>query len=102
MNPLDYFRSAQAELKKVSWPSRKDTVRYSALVIAISLIVAVSFAALDQGFQIAVQGLLSRAPLAAPTAPITPTTEPISATPSQVDATTPSGAPANVTVTPVQ
>lgn len=51
MNPLNflinYFRSAKTELKKITWPSRQETVRYSTLVIVASLIVAVFFATLD-------------------------------------------------------
>ena len=47
---IDYFRSAKAEMFKVSWPSRRDTIRYSSLVIGISILVAVFFASLDYGF----------------------------------------------------
>jgi len=46
----DYLRSSKAEMFKVSWPSRRDTLRYSALIIGISVIVAVFFASLDLGF----------------------------------------------------
>lgn len=47
---VDYFKSSKEEFKKVSWPSRQDTFRYSALVISISLVVAAFFAGLDLGF----------------------------------------------------
>jgi len=54
MNPLkaltNYLRSVKSELEKVSWPSRRDTIRYSALVIGISVVTAVIFASLDAGF----------------------------------------------------
>lgn len=54
MNPLqklvDYLKSVRAEMLKVSWPSRRETVRYSSLVIGISVLVAVFFAGLDVGF----------------------------------------------------
>lgn len=53
MNPLNffinYFSSVKAELRKISWPSRQETIRYSVLVIAVSLAVAAFFAALDLG-----------------------------------------------------
>lgn len=53
MNPIKktiaYFSSAQAEMKKVSWPTRQETIRYSALVIGLSLGIAVFFATLDFG-----------------------------------------------------
>jgi preprotein translocase SecE subunit len=47
---LDYLRSARAEMLKVSWPSRRDTLRYGSLVIGISVAVSVLFATLDSGF----------------------------------------------------
>lgn len=46
---VNYLRSSKAELQKVTWPSRKDTIRYSALVLSVSVLVAVFFAALDYG-----------------------------------------------------
>lgn len=46
----EYLRSSQEEVKKVSWPSRRDTIRYSALVIGVSVVVAAFFAGLDIGF----------------------------------------------------
>ena len=37
---VKYFRESYEELKKVSWPSRKDTVRDTLIVIGVSLGVA--------------------------------------------------------------
>lgn len=34
---------------KVTWPSRKETIRYSVLVLSVSLSVAIFFAVLDFG-----------------------------------------------------
>lgn len=42
-----YFVSARAELKKVAWPTRPEVTRYSALVIAVSLFVALFFGVVD-------------------------------------------------------
>ncbi len=54
MNPLQklvaYLRSAKAEALKVSWPSRQETIRYSSLVIGVSIGLALAFAALDFGY----------------------------------------------------
>lgn len=55
----DYLRSSKAELQKVSWPSKKDTIRYSSLVLGISLVVAVFFAGLDYGLNALVTQLLT-------------------------------------------
>jgi len=53
MNPAktlkDYIFSSLSELKKVTWPSRKETIRYSILVTAVSVFVAIFFAILDFG-----------------------------------------------------
>lgn len=101
MNVVEYFRSAYAELKKVAWPSRKETIRYSALVVAISIIVALFFAFLDKGLERAVQGLLAGKSIAPQAQEATPTTQPLPTTlPSDIQAVTPSGAPAEVTITP--
>ncbi len=35
------------ELKKVSWPSRKETVRLTSIVIAISLIIGIYIGIID-------------------------------------------------------
>jgi len=39
-----------AELKKVTWPSREDTTRLTAMVIVICLIVGAIMGVLDYGF----------------------------------------------------
>ncbi len=64
MNPIKaittYVRSSIAELKKVTWPTKEMTMRYSMLVIAVSLAVALFFAALDFGFGRAITFVLSQ------------------------------------------
>lgn len=44
---ISYFREAREELKKVVWPSRKQTTSDTILVIAISLFVALFLGAID-------------------------------------------------------
>ena len=53
-----YLHEAKEELGKVSWPSRPETIRYSALVIGISLGVALFLAALDWVFSLGLQELI--------------------------------------------
>lgn len=55
----DYFRSSQAELQKVNWPSRQETLRYTALVIGVSLVLAAFFATLDLGLNKVLDAALS-------------------------------------------
>jgi preprotein translocase SecE subunit len=46
----DYLRSSIAEIKKVSWPTRRDTIRYSSLILGVSVAVGLFFMGLDYGF----------------------------------------------------
>lgn len=43
----EFLREAKTELKKVNWPTKDETVRYTGFVIALSLIVAVLLGLLD-------------------------------------------------------
>jgi len=53
---IDYFKSSYAEMRKVSWPTKKQTINYSLLVIALSIGTAIFFVILDyvfnKGFEI--------------------------------------------------
>jgi preprotein translocase subunit SecE len=42
-----YFKATAAELKQVSWPTQSQALLYTALVIGISLAVALFVAAFD-------------------------------------------------------
>lgn len=42
-----YFRGVRAEMKKVIWPSRKELVNYTAVVLVISGLVAFTVWILD-------------------------------------------------------
>lgn len=45
----NYIRESRDELKKVVWPSRKETTKYTLLVIGISVGVAAFLGAADFG-----------------------------------------------------
>lgn len=45
-----FLREAYSEMKKVSWPTREQTIQYTTLVIAISISVAVFLGVLDYMF----------------------------------------------------
>lgn len=36
-----FFQESKQELKKVNWPTRQETIRYTLFVISISLVVAI-------------------------------------------------------------
>jgi len=40
MKLIDYLRDTKGELKYVKWPSRKDTIRFTIIVIVVSILVA--------------------------------------------------------------
>ncbi len=42
-----YFREAYEELKKVTWPSRAEVLRYTIAVIIMSVVVGVYFGLAD-------------------------------------------------------
>lgn len=59
MKPLmDYLSASRAELAKVSWPTRRQTVRLTILVVGFSLIMAVILGSLDVAFSSLVQKLV--------------------------------------------
>lgn len=61
-NPLmrlrNYVRGSMEESKKITWPTRKETVRYSLLVIVITIAVAAFFAGLDYLFAALLQVII--------------------------------------------
>ncbi|MBI4359735.1 MAG: preprotein translocase subunit SecE [Candidatus Jacksonbacteria bacterium] len=50
-----YFTRAAEELKKVSWPSRHETLQKTILVVIISLAIAAYLGLLDYIFTIALE-----------------------------------------------
>lgn len=48
MNKITQFlREVKQELRKVTWPTKEDTLRYSLMVVVASLIVAAYLGGLD-------------------------------------------------------
>lgn len=46
-----FLKESQIELKKVTWPTRRETIRYTVTVIVISIAVALFLGGLDFIFQ---------------------------------------------------
>lgn len=57
---IAYFSDSIAELKKVTWPTKKETYNYTLLVIGISLGVAIFLGLLDYIFSLGFQTLIKR------------------------------------------
>ena len=101
----NYIRSSKAELEKVSWPTRQDAIRYTALVVAVTTALALFFAALDFGLQKTVESVLSRKQqTTTQQTPVTPTTEntPVTTSPSALPPTTPNVNVQQVPSSPIQ
>ncbi len=42
-----YLKEVRLEMKKVNWPAREQTIRYTLIVIGVSLVVATYLGGLD-------------------------------------------------------
>lgn len=56
---VSYFYEARVELEKVTWPTRRETLVATALVIAVSIATAVFLGALDFGLNKAFSALIA-------------------------------------------
>lgn len=50
-SPVRFFKDVYSELKKVTWPTFKDLVKYTGAVIAFILVIAVIVGLMDAGFK---------------------------------------------------
>lgn len=57
---INYFQSAWSEAKKVSWPTKKQTINYSLLVIGLSVGFALFYVAIDYIFNMGIEKIISR------------------------------------------
>lgn len=57
---IQFFRDVRAEMSKVIWPSRRDTIRYTITVVAFSLSLAIILGAADFGLLKGFEALISR------------------------------------------
>ncbi len=48
VNPLQFFRQVKQEVKKVTWPSRKEVMQSLIMVIVLVAIAATFFFVVDQ------------------------------------------------------
>lgn len=55
----DYFKESYEELKKVQWPNRKETIRYTLVVLGVSLFVATFLGTIDFGLNYILELLIS-------------------------------------------
>jgi len=48
---VDYYQDTQAELKKVVWPTRREAMRLTLLVVAVTVALAIALGAVDLVFE---------------------------------------------------
>lgn len=56
----DYITETRGELKRVSWPTRKQTIAYTVIVILISVFVALFLGLFDYLFTTGLQKFILR------------------------------------------
>lgn len=58
-NPLEFINQVRAEANKVTWPTRRETLITTALVIVMVLVASIFFVSVDQGLRLLVTFILS-------------------------------------------
>ncbi|MFH1551299.1 MAG: preprotein translocase subunit SecE [bacterium] len=48
---VEFLKEVRIELKRVTWPTRKDTIKYTLIVIGFSIAVAAFLGSLDLFFK---------------------------------------------------
>ena len=59
INPLKFVKSVKQEAFKVTWPSRKDVLVGTAMVIVLATIAAIFFLLLDQIYKVLLDLILA-------------------------------------------
>ena len=58
---VSFFKSVSAECKKVVWPTAKDTIKNTAIVLLFSLVIGVAIYGVDTVLSLAMKGVKSLA-----------------------------------------
>ncbi len=63
VNPLlwliRYFRESKEEMKKVTWPSKQETTKYTILVVILCVIIATFFGGFDWLLNLGLDALIN-------------------------------------------
>ena len=59
--PIEFIRQVQAETRKVTWPTARETWMTAVMVVLMTTILAVFFLGVDTVFELIVKALLSLA-----------------------------------------
>jgi preprotein translocase subunit SecE len=55
---IQFFHEVKAELKKVNWPTRKETIASTSVVLVIVFIIAIFLFIVDQGLSFLIRIIL--------------------------------------------
>ena len=55
---FNYFKEVRSELHHVSWPTRTQAIVYTAMVVGISVAVAIYLGLLDYGFAAVIKKII--------------------------------------------
>jgi preprotein translocase subunit SecE len=58
-NPLEFLQEVRAEAAKVTWPTRRETLITTGLVLFMVLLASLFFVAVDGALRFIVTGILS-------------------------------------------
>ncbi|MGB2761938.1 MAG: preprotein translocase subunit SecE [Minisyncoccales bacterium] len=56
---ITFLKEAKLELKKVNWPTRQETLKYTLIVVCISIAVAIFLGGLDVVFNRLLERILN-------------------------------------------
>ncbi|MFZ4542224.1 MAG: preprotein translocase subunit SecE [Rickettsiales bacterium] len=58
MNPAKFIREVRSEVGKVAWPTRKETIVSTVMVLVLALVAAIFFMAVDGFFAVGIRWIL--------------------------------------------
>ena len=56
---VEYLKGVRTELKKVVWPTKKETQKYTVIVLVVCAAFALLFWLMDTGILVLLQGILN-------------------------------------------
>ena len=58
-NPFEFIQQVRAEAAKVTWPTRRETLITTGLVILMVVVASIFFVTIDQGIRLLVAFIMS-------------------------------------------
>lgn len=57
-NPIEFIKQVQTETRKITWPTRRETIMTGVMVMIMTSLLGIFFVAIDTGFDFIVNSLL--------------------------------------------